>query len=59
LDLRGGLIVLTSSTDGKTYEISFDPSEMKLEDSLAQAADVTVITQFDGSRYVAQSVKVN
>lgn len=59
LDLRGGLIVLTSATDGKTYEISFDPSEMKLEDSLAQAADVTVITQFDGSRYVAQSVKVN
>ena len=32
---------------------------MKLEDSLAQAADVTVVTQFDGSRYVARSVKVN
>jgi hypothetical protein len=59
LDLRAGLIVLTSATDGKTYEISFDPSEMKLEDSLAQAADVTVITQFDGSRYVARSVKIN
>jgi hypothetical protein len=59
LDLRAGLIVLTSTTDGKTYEISFDPSEMKLEDSLAQAADVTVVTQFDGSRYVARSVKVN
>lgn len=59
LDLRAGLIVLTSATDGKTYEISFDPSEMKLEDSLAQAADVTVITQFDGNRYVARSVKIN
>jgi hypothetical protein len=59
LDLRAGLIVLTSATDSKTYEISFDPSEMKLEDSLAQAADVTVVTQFDGSRYVARSVKVN
>jgi hypothetical protein len=59
LDLRAGLIVLTSATDGKTYEISFDPSEMKLEDSLAQAADVTVVTQFDGSRYVARSVKIN
>jgi hypothetical protein len=59
LDLRAGLIVLTSATDGKTYEISFDPSEMKLQDSLAQAADVTVVTQFDGSRYVARSVKVN
>jgi hypothetical protein len=59
LDLHAGLIVLTSSTDGKTYEIYFDPSEVKLEDTVAQSADITVVTRFDGNRYVAHSVKVN
>jgi hypothetical protein len=59
LDLHAGLIVLTSATDGKTYEIYFDPSEVKLEDTVAQSADITVVTRFDGNRYVAHSVKVN
>jgi len=59
LDLHAGLIVLTSATDGKTYEIYFDPSVVKLEDTVAQSADVTVVTEFDGNRYVARSVKVN
>jgi hypothetical protein len=59
LDIRAGLIVLTSSTDGKSYEIYFDPSLIKLEETVAQAADVTVLTRYDGSRYVASSVKVN
>jgi hypothetical protein len=59
LDLHAGLLVLTSSTDGKTYEIYFDPSEVKLEDTVAQSADITVVTEFDGNRYVARSVKVN
>jgi hypothetical protein len=59
LDLHAGLLVLASSTDGKTYEIYFDPSEVKLEDTVAQSADITVVTEFDGNRYVARSVKVN
>jgi hypothetical protein len=59
LDLRAGLLVLTSATDGKSYEIHFDPSVMQMDDSLAQASDVTVVTRFDGTHYVARSVKVN
>jgi hypothetical protein len=59
LDLRAGLIVLTSATDGKSYEIYFDPSLIKLDDTVAQAADVTVLTRYDGNHYVASSVKVN
>ncbi len=58
LDLRTGLLVLTSATDGKTYEIYLDPSAVGLDD-LRQAADVTVLTRFDGNRYVAQNVTVN
>jgi hypothetical protein len=59
LDLHAGIIVLTSATDGKSYEIHFDPSAMQMDDSLAQASDVTVVTRFDGTHYVARSVKVN
>lgn len=57
LDLSTGLLVLTSTTDGKTYEIYFDPSSVN-SDNLRPAADVTVLTRFDGKRYVAQDVTV-
>ena len=59
LDLRAGVIVLTSATDGKSYEIHFDPSTIQVDDNVAQAADVTILTRFDGSHYVASSVKAN
>jgi hypothetical protein len=59
IDLRLGLLVLTSSTDGKTYEIHLDSPDVKVDDSLRPAADVTVLARFDGNRYVARSVTVN
>jgi Domain of unknown function (DUF5666) len=59
LDLRTGLLVLTSATDGKTYEIYLDPLTVADNDRLREAADVTVLTRFDGNRYVAQNVTVN
>jgi hypothetical protein len=58
LDLRLGLLVLTSSTDKKTYEIYLDRSAAD-DDNLRQAADVTVLARFDGNRYVARTVTVN
>jgi Domain of unknown function (DUF5666) len=59
LDLSSGLLTLTSSTDGKSYDIYLDPSTIDAKDKLQRAADVTVLTLFDGRRYVAQSVTVN
>jgi Domain of unknown function (DUF5666) len=59
IDLRLGLLVLTSSTDRKTYEIYLDPSVIKVDDSLRPTADVTVLTRFEGNRYVARSITVN
>lgn len=59
LDLRLGLLVITSSTDNKTYEIYFDPSLIQTDENLRQSANVTVETRYDGSRYVARSVTVN
>jgi len=57
LDLSTGLLVLTSATDGKTYEIYLDPSLSG--ENLRQSSQVTVNTRFDGSRYVAQKLTVN
>jgi len=59
IDLRLGLLVLTSSIDHKTYEISVDPSLPGVDENLRPAADVTVLTRFEGNKYVARSLTVN
>jgi hypothetical protein len=51
-------MVLTSSTDHKTYEIYLDPS-VTIDDSVRPSVDVTVLTRFQENRYVARSVTVN
>jgi hypothetical protein len=58
IDLRLGLMVLTSSTDHKTYEISLDPS-VPVDDSVRPSVNVTVLTRFQENRYVARSITVN
>jgi hypothetical protein len=59
INLRLGLIVLTSSTDHKTYEIYFDPDLLQPDQNLREAAQVNVLARFDGNRYFARSVTVN
>jgi Domain of unknown function (DUF5666) len=59
LDLRLGLITITSSTDNKTYEIYFNPSLLPPDENLRESADITAVTRYDGGRYVAGSVTVN
>jgi len=59
VDLRLGLLVLTSSIDHKTYELSLDPSLAAVDDSVRPGADITALARFDGSRYVARTVTVN
>lgn len=59
VDLRLGLLVLTSSIDHKTYELSLEPSLATVDDSLRPGADITVLARFDGSRYVAHTVTIN
>lgn len=57
LDLRTGLLVINSSTDRKTYEVYLDPSAPP-DDNLHAGSVVTVVTNFDGSRYVTRSVTI-
>jgi hypothetical protein len=58
LDLRTGMLVLSSSTDHKVYEIYLDPSSTP-DENLQPGAVVTVETNFEGSRYVARSLSID
>lgn len=57
LDLRTGLLVLNSSTDHKTYEVYLPPSTNP-DENLQPGATVTVVTTFDGERYVVRNVSL-
>ncbi len=57
IDLRTGLLVIKSSTDHKTYEVYLDPS-LPPDDTLQAGAVVTVVANFEGSRYVARNIKI-
>jgi hypothetical protein len=56
LDLSTGLLVLTSSTDGKAYELYMDPTTTTSDAQLLPGVDITVVTLFDGVRYVVQTL---
>jgi hypothetical protein len=57
IDLRSGLLVLNSSTDHKTYEIYLDSSVSPQAD-LHAGVDVTLVTHFEDSRYIARSISI-
>ena len=58
IDLRTGLLVLNSSVDHKTYELYLDQATVP-SDNLQPGATVTVIANFQNSRYVARSMTVD
>jgi len=58
IDLRTGLLVLSSSTDGKTYEIYLDPSAAP-DDNLQVGSLVNIVTSYQDSKYIAKSLKID
>jgi Domain of unknown function (DUF5666) len=58
LDLRSGLLVISSSTDHKTYELYLD-SSIAPDENLHAGAAVTVVTNFEGSRYKVRSMTID
>jgi hypothetical protein len=58
IDLRTGLLVITSSVDKKTYEVYLDP-KVTPGDNLQPGASVTVIANFEDSRYVARTLTID
>lgn len=58
IDLRSGLLVINSTTDHKTYEVYLDPS-VAPDDNLHPGQTITVVTNFDGTRYMARNLTIN
>src|SRR5579872_4440266 len=58
LDLSTGLVVLKSSTDNKTYEVYLSPS-ITPDENLHPGSVITVVTYFNGSRYLAHNLTIN
>ncbi|MGA2743917.1 MAG: DUF5666 domain-containing protein [Candidatus Sulfotelmatobacter sp.] len=58
LDMRTGLLVIDSSTDRRTYEIYLDPS-VATDENLHVGAGITVVTTFEGSRYLARGLTID
>ena len=58
LDLSKGLLVLTSSTDHKTYEIHIE-SSLAQRDDVHTGETVTIMTAYEDSRYVARTITID
>jgi Domain of unknown function (DUF5666) len=58
IDLRSGLLALISSVDHKTYEVYLD-STAPPDDNLQPGVNVTVMANFEDSRYVARTITIN
>lgn len=59
LDLHNGLLVLLNPQDGKNYQVYLAPGVSSQQDKLHEGSEVTVKTQFDGSRYAVNSLEVS
>jgi hypothetical protein len=58
LDLASHLLIVANKTDGKTYEIDYDPGRLQINKDVREGSEVNVDATFDGQRYVAQNVSL-
>ena len=58
LNLASHMLVVANKTDGKSYEIEYDPARLGVTKDLREGSDVSVSATFDGQRYIAQSLSV-
>ena len=58
LDLSTHLLVVANKTDGKSYELDYDPARLTSSRDVREGSEVTINATFDGKRYVAQSVSL-
>jgi hypothetical protein len=58
LDLRANQFAVLDANNGQSYKISFDPGTVPAARELHEGATVKVTAEFDGSRYLAQSIAI-
>lgn len=59
LDLRNGTLAIENESDGKTYEISVDRGITPITDDVTVGALATIVAAFQGSDYMAQSIRIH
>jgi hypothetical protein len=59
LDLQLGLLVIVDPRDNKSYEVYFNPSSDAQFHDIQEGAGITATTNFDGHRYLVQSITRN
>jgi hypothetical protein len=59
LDTHRGLLAIQTTTDGRTYDIHFDPRRTPDADRLTVGSTVKIVATFEGTQYTAQSVQLN
>ena len=58
VDLRSGVLALDNQTDGKNYELFFDPGRQGSTAGLTVGTPVAVTASFDGKSYRAIGIKI-
>lgn len=58
LDLRNGLIAVDNQSDGRNYELRFDPAQVENREQLVIGAEIAANSTFDGRGYSARSITV-
>jgi hypothetical protein len=58
LDMKSGVLALANQSDGRNYEIHFDPQANGFQ-NLGMGYQVTIDALFDGSQYKARNVTVD
>lgn len=56
MDLRYGLLAVVNQTDGKTYDIYFDPARLGYTPDFTVGSEVTVRATFTGGGYSAKTI---
>ncbi|MCI0351516.1 MAG: hypothetical protein L0Z53_19000 [Acidobacteriales bacterium] len=59
LDLRSKALAVENFSDGKTYDINFDPAAVEGRENLFVGSQVTIVATFTGSGYTAEMLTVN
>lgn len=56
INMQSGRLTIDDVADDQNYQISFTPQQLIDANSLHEGANVKVVAEFDGSRYIAQSI---
>ncbi len=59
LDLRSGVVSVDNQTDGKNYDLVFDPARVQGREQLRVGSEITARATFDGKNYRASDVTVS